>query len=67
VAHKRRKRQDSAEELKKLRRALDQQRRELSKAQKKLLLCLKECVKKLEHPPWHYGPKCPTGGSGGGH
>ncbi len=67
MAHKRRKRQDPAEELRKLKHAVNQHQHELNKSQKKLLLCLKECLKKLENPPWHYGPKCPTGGGGGGH
>jgi hypothetical protein len=50
--------QDPAQEIKKLKKKLATQRREIDDAKKRLLLCLKECTKKLEHPPWHYGPHC---------
>jgi hypothetical protein len=50
--------QDPAEELRKLKKKMARQRREMDEAQKKLILCIKECLKKLEHPPWHYGPHC---------
>jgi hypothetical protein len=59
MSRKRRKTQDPAKEIKELKRRLAKQRDEFNQAQKKLRLCLEECVKKLKHPPWHYGPRCP--------
>ena len=50
--------QELARELREMKKKLDKQRREIDDSKKRLLLCLKECMKKLEHPPWHYGPRC---------
>jgi len=50
--------QDAAKELRELKKKLAKQRREMDEAQKRLILCLKKCMKKVEHPPWHYGPHC---------
>jgi hypothetical protein len=50
--------QDLAKEVRELKKKLARQKREVDKAQKRLILCVKECMKKLEHPPWHYGPRC---------
>ncbi|HEX3351591.1 MAG: hypothetical protein ACRD3H_02680 [Terriglobales bacterium] len=50
--------QDPAKQVKELKKQLAKQKREVEEAKKRLLLCLKECMKKLEHPPWHYGPHC---------
>jgi hypothetical protein len=51
-------RKDPAKEIKELKKKLARQKREIEEARKKLTLCLKECTKKLKHPPWHYGPHC---------
>jgi hypothetical protein len=55
---KHRPRKDPAKELRELKKKLARQKREIEEAKKRLALCLKECMKKLEHPPWHYGPHC---------
>jgi hypothetical protein len=54
MATKRHKEKDCTEELKALKKRLAKQKEQ----RKKLILCLKECLQKLEHPPWHYGPHC---------
>jgi len=54
------------QELRDLDRKARRRRHELKEAEKELLLCLKKCLKKLDNPPWHYGPRCPHGGGGGG-
>jgi hypothetical protein len=51
-------RKDPAKEIRELKKKLARQKREIEKARKKLALCLRECTKKLKHPPWHYGPHC---------
>jgi len=62
MATKRRRENDAEKELKELKRSIvkrnRERRRALTKAQKELLLCLKDCLKKLNDPPWHYGPRC---------
>jgi len=45
-------------EIAELKRSIAQRHRKLTNAEKELVLCLKKCLKKLEHPPWHYGPRC---------
>ena len=66
MATQEQKRQNRAKELRELERRLKKRRHELKEAEKKLQICLKECLKKLDYPPWHYGPRCPHGGGGGG-
>ncbi len=66
MAKKGRKYKDPERDLKKLEHFVKKRRRELKKSERELLLCLKKCLKKLDDPPWHYGPRCPTGGGGGG-
>ena len=71
MARKHKKPRNPAEELKELERRLKKRRQELREAEKKLHLCIKECVRKcmksIDEPPWHYGPQCPHGTGGGGH
>jgi len=55
---KHRRPQDDAAEVKRLKKKLATQKQEIDKAKKRLMLCLKDCMTKLEHPPWHYGPHC---------
>lgn len=50
--------QQLAHELREMKKKFDKQRREMNDSKKRMLLCLKDCMKKLEHPPWHYGPRC---------
>jgi hypothetical protein len=50
--------QELAKELRELKKKLAKQKRDIDESKKRLHLCLKECMKKLEHPPWHYGPHC---------
>ena len=60
MATKNNKRQDSVRELRKLKNFLKRERKDLDKAEKKILLCVKDCIEKLhKDPPWHYGPRCP--------
>jgi hypothetical protein len=58
MATKRKRKNDAAAELRKLRRSNSEYRRALKKARKDLLLCVEKCIKKLNDPPWHYGPRC---------
>jgi hypothetical protein len=60
MATKNRKKQKPAEELRDLKNFLKRERKDLDKAEKKLLLCLRDCLNSLHNnPPWHYGPRCP--------
>lgn len=52
------KRKDAAKELEELERKVKKWRHELKEAQRELHLCLKKCMKKIDDPPWHYGPRC---------
>jgi hypothetical protein len=59
---RKKKKQDFAKKLQQL-------RSNIKKAKSKLDLVEKEVdalLDKAVAPPWHYGPKCPHGGSGGG-
>ena len=57
---KRTKREEAlSKELAELKRTIGERHRKLTRAEKELVLCLKKCLRKFEHPPWHYGPRCP--------